>query len=149
MPCLVPTLIRAAPSTRAIKHEESCVVSKNLLQEPVVSDAAYVDQAERWARFLTQVETRGPGDIENAWSRLERKYGVPSRTFWSLRYRKPKQMLVSIYMGLRAAYEAECQRQFRRYQHEIAIAHQIGAVADPLAAEAAALVDDKKTPEEL
>jgi hypothetical protein len=42
-------------------------------------DAVYVDEAARWARFLTQTESRGPGDLENAWSRLERRYGVPAR----------------------------------------------------------------------
>lgn len=120
-------------------------MSKSPLQEAVVSDAAYVDQAARWARFLTQVETRGPGDIENAWSRLERRYGVPSQTFWALRYRKPKQMLVSLYFGLKAAYEAECQRQLRRYQHELQIAAQIGAVSADVAAPEPLVSDEKTT----
>lgn len=63
---------------------------------------------------------RGPGDtIEAASYRAEQKYGVPQQTLWALRYRKPKDVLASIYLKLKAAYEAECGRQEARLRHEL------------------------------
>lgn len=92
---------------------------ENLSRERAMTDAAYVDQAAEWAKTLTQRESRGPGDIENAWRRLEARYGVPASAFYSLRYRKPKGILASMYFRLRSAYEAECNRQIRKLQHDI------------------------------
>jgi hypothetical protein len=90
-----------------------------------MSDVAYVEQAAEWARLLTQREMRGPGDLESAWRRLEARYGVSLSTFWSLRYRRPKGILASTFNRLRAAYEAECARQMRKLEHEIAITKTI------------------------
>lgn len=94
---------------------------KHRLQEKRMNDAAYVDEAAAWARELTRREARGPGDMENAWQRLETRYGVPASAFWALRYRKPKDILASVYFRILAAYEAECARQMRKLEHEIAI----------------------------
>jgi hypothetical protein len=101
-------------------------MSKSVLSEGSMPDSSYVSEAAHWAQFLTQVEARGPGDIPNAWSRLERRYGIPARTFWALRYRKPKSLLISVYLGMRNAYENECERQLHRYQHELQIAAALG-----------------------
>lgn len=79
-----------------------------------------VDEAAGWAEALLQRTYRGPGDtIEAASYRAEQKYGVPANTFWALRYRKPKDILASIYKTLQAAYEAECGRQEARLRHEL------------------------------
>jgi len=86
-----------------------------------MSDTAYVDEAAEWAKGLTRCEARGPGDMVNAWRRLEVRYGVPWRVFWSLRYRRPREIATSIYFQIHAAYEAERERQIRRLQHEIKI----------------------------
>jgi hypothetical protein len=109
---------------------------KSTLQDGKMSAAAIVDQAAGWARTLTQAEARGPGDMENAWRRLEARYGVPWRTFWALRYRRPRDLTVSIYQSLAAAYAAECERQMRRLRHEIATT-KIIAGADHAAVRAA------------
>ena len=101
-----------------------------------MTDAAYIDRAAEWADWLTRTESRGPGDRENAWGRLERRYGIPPRAFWSLRYRRPKTLIVSIYFRLQAAYQAECQRQMRKLQHELAIT-KATAGADSAAVRAA------------
>lgn len=85
----------------------------------------YVDQATEWAKELTRSEARGPGDMENAWRRLEARYGVPWRVFWQLRYRKPSDMLVTVYARLQLAYAAECERQMRRLEHETRVARQL------------------------
>lgn len=51
--------------------------------------------------------------------RAEAKYGVPAQAFWALRYRTPKDILASVYLRLKAAYEAECGRQEARLAHEL------------------------------
>jgi hypothetical protein len=101
---------------------EGFPVCKNSLRDAqMISSAAVVNETARLASDLTRQEARGPGDMENAWRRLETKYGVPWRTFWSLRYRRPKEIAATIYLRLQAAYAAECQRQMRRLEHDIAI----------------------------
>lgn len=86
-----------------------------------MSDAVLVDEAAGWAKALTRTEARGPGDLENAWQRLEARYGVPWRTFWALRYRKPAWITAFNYQRLRMAYQSECERQARLYRHELEI----------------------------
>lgn len=80
-----------------------------------------VNNAALWAKELTRLEARGPGDLENAWRRLEARYGVPWRSFWSLRYRRPRDVGSAVYLALKQAYEAEIDRQMRRLNHELEI----------------------------
>jgi hypothetical protein len=108
-------------STASNLAVEGFQVRKNSLRESIVTDVTAVDQAASWAKRLTLSEARGPGDMENAWRRLEARYGVPWRSFWSLRYRRPNEIAASIYLRLQAAYVAECERQMRRHQHELEI----------------------------
>lgn len=106
---------------------------------------SYVDQAADWAKALTRSETRGPGDQPSAWRRLEARYGISTHTFWSLRYRKPQDIAVSIYMRLQAAYQAECERQRRHLEHEIEITKAITGASNPVVAQAEALVRAEET----
>lgn len=108
--------------------------------DKTMSSTAVVDQAASWAKRLTQSEARGPGDLENAWHRLEARYGIPWRAFWSLRYRKPNEIAASIYLSLCAAYEAECQKQVRKLTHEIAITQAIAGAANPAVVAAKTMV---------
>ena len=96
---------------------------KNLWTKKQMSDAAYIDQAARWSKSLTQMRARGPGDIPNAMRGLERDYGIDYWLQWRLRYRRSilKDISVSAYMRLSAAYQAECERQMRKMQHEMSI----------------------------
>ena len=80
--------------------------------------ATFVDEAVEMARNMVARESRGPGDIDNAMSRLEARYGVPYSVFWSLRYKKPKTMDVDIFARIFFAYEAECERQQRLVDEE-------------------------------
>lgn len=59
--------------------------------------------------------------MEGAMRRLEQRYGIPWRTFWSLRYRPPADVMHSIWERLRQAYADECARQERLLRHEIEI----------------------------
>lgn len=81
----------------------------------------FVASARDWANALVRRESRGSGDTENAMRRLEARYGIPWRTFWSLRYRPPSDVLTSVFFRLKAAYEAECERQMRLIKHELEI----------------------------
>lgn len=87
----------------------------------------YLDNAERWSKDLTRMRSRGPGDVDNAMRSIERDYGVDYWTLWRLRYRKSalKDIGVTIYMRLQAAYQAECEKQLRKLKHEIQITEAI------------------------
>jgi hypothetical protein len=117
-------------------------MGKDLLRERLMTDAAYVDEAAAWAKRLTQAEARGPGDMENAWHRLEHRYGVPWRAFWSLRYRRPREIAASIYLRLQAAYVAECERQMRLHQHELEITRTKAGADHPAVVAAEALAGE-------
>lgn len=96
-----------------------------------MSDAAYIYQAAQWSKGLTQMKSRGFGDLENAMRRVEREYGIDFWTLYRLRYERNrmKDIGVSIYMRLRDAYQAECERQARKLMHEIEVTK---AIAGPL-----------------
>lgn len=76
--------------------------------------------------------------------RLEARYGIPWRTFWSLKYRPPSDVFVSIYNRLQAAYQSECERQMRLLAHEIEIAKAKGLSHSPAVAKAEALVANEE-----
>ena len=105
-----------------------------------MSEAVFVDEAAEWAKALTRNEARGPGDLENAMHRLEVRYGVPWRTFWALRYRKPEWITALTYQRLRSAYQAECERQMRRYEHELEITKAKAGASETLVSAAVVVV---------
>lgn len=113
---------------------------KDLRKGPM-SDCAYVDEAATWARDMERRETRGHGDRENAWRRLEARYGIPWRTFWALRYRKPASITIGLYVRLQAAYRAECERQMKRLEHELEITKAKAGAHHPAVVQAQAVVD--------
>lgn len=79
-----------------------------------------VDDAVRWSGALWNKTHSGMGDTqEAAMYRAAERYGVEPGTFWALRYRKPKDILASVYFKLKAAYENECERQEARLRHEL------------------------------
>jgi hypothetical protein len=92
-----------------------------------MSDAAYLDQAAHWSKDLTRMKARGPGDTENAMRQIEREYGIDYGFLWSLRYRRDRLRIisVSVYETIKAAYRAECERQMRKLENEIARTEKI------------------------
>lgn len=117
----------------------------SLRQEQEVFEAeAIVDDAAKWADGLLARTYRGPGDtIEAATYRAEQKYGVPAQTFWALRYRRPKDILASVYLKLKCAYEHECQRQEAKLRYELALTKEMlgdAAIGNPAVEQAEALV---------
>ena len=99
-------------------------MSKKFLRSELMI-TAHVDEASGIAKWLTQKEASGPGDMENAWRRLENRYGLPWRMFWALRYRPPRIIDSVLFERLRAAYQAECGRQMKKLQHELSITEKI------------------------
>lgn len=87
---------------------------------------SFVEEAAEKAKYLVHREWRGPGDINNAMRRVEQRYGVEYRALWSLRYRKPKDILMSVYVRITEAYDAEIGRQRRLLDHEFATARKAG-----------------------
>lgn len=87
-----------------------------------MSDAVYIDNAQKWSKELTRMKARGPGDTENAMRSIEREYGIDYGFLWSLRYRRERLKIISksVYETIAAAYQAECKRQIRKLKNEIA-----------------------------
>ena len=75
-----------------------------------------VETAQDIAKRLINAEANGPGDFENAMRRLEARRGIPFSLLYSLKYRPPKDILLSQWNLLLDVYEMECARQERRYQ---------------------------------
>lgn len=119
-------------------------MSKIPLTDRQMSDAAYIEQAAHWSKELTRMRSRGPGDLENAMRGIEREYGVDYWTLWQLRYRvsRFKDIGVSVYVRLKAAYEAECARQLRRLKHDIEVTKQIAGPDCAAVRAASALVGE-------
>lgn len=105
---------------------EGLQLRKNALQGEVVSEA-YVADARGWASALLAREHRGPGDtLDAAMWRAEQRWGIERSIFWALRYRPPKDIVVGVYMRLKAAYESECEKQEARLAHELMLAKAAG-----------------------
>lgn len=103
-------------------------------QEPFAAGAkmseTYVSDAQGWADFLVRKEFRGPGDtLDAAMARCERKHRIARSVLWGLRYRPPKDMMVSLYMRLYTAYENELAKLDDRIEAEIRKAELLGVDA--------------------
>jgi hypothetical protein len=106
---------------------ESLQMCKRSLRSEQKMSEAYVADARRWAGVLLQREHRGPGDtVEAAMWRAEQKWGIDHCTFWALRYRPPKDIVVGVYMRLKAAYDAACEAQERQAAHAETLAREAG-----------------------
>jgi len=115
----INSLLPAGPT---VAKGDLHMCKKSLRQESKVFEAEAVEEAAGWASALVSRTYRGPGDtVEAAMHRAENKFGVPVGTLWALRYRKPKAILAGIYLSLKAAYDAECERQEAKLAHELAI----------------------------
>jgi hypothetical protein len=87
-----------------------------------------VADARGWADHLIRASHRGPGDtVDAAIHRAATKHRLDPRTLWRLRYRAPKDMLASVYLTLKAAYEAECAKQEAKLRHELEITKALPA----------------------
>ena len=105
-----------------------------LLQEQKVTDLSVVDSAAGWADALIRREHKGPGDtLDAARHRVARKHRIPERTLWALRYRRPKDLLASVFVALYRAHQIECERQEARLRHELEITKALPATPARLA----------------
>ncbi len=123
-------------------------MSKDALHSEQKMSDAYVLDAQRWTESLVDREHRGPGDtIDAAMWRAEQKFGIDRGIFWSLRYRPPHDIVVSVYMRLKAAYEHEVARQEARLAHELMLAKAAGLHANNsiAVAQAEAFLDKKES----
>lgn len=95
-----------------------------------------VEAATEYVRTMVQRESRGPGDLDNAMSRIEAKYGLPFWTLWHLRKGKAKTVEASLLARIRGAYLDMCQRQASNLLHEIEMEAAAGDDTDLDLAEA-------------
>lgn len=123
------------------------MVCKKYLSKNQMSEFAYIEEAASWSKELTRMRARGPGDTENAMRSIERDYGINYWTLWQLRYRRNalKDIGIGIYTRIKAAWEAERQRQFRKLEIELQITKVIAGAHHPVVAEIeSALGKDKR-----
>lgn len=97
--------------------------------------------AQRLVNEMLRWESRGAGDTENAMRRLGNRHGIPWRVFWTLKYRVPKDLFVSVFEDIKAAHKTEAQRQLQKVQHELQIAEINGVYVRDLADQVEALAD--------
>ena len=103
----------------------------------------YIREAATWARFLVNNEARCHGDKENAIRRIARKFGPNAAKFSSLvkRPQTLKALCVSVFMPLRQAYLAECERQGRKLLDEANKTAEVIGASDPLVLKAQAVAE--------
>lgn len=98
------------------------------------ADTAGVGEAKGWANRIIAANHRGPGDtVDAAMHRAAVKHGLDPKLLWRLRYRTPKDMLVSSWKRIQAAYDAECERQEAKLRHELEITKALPATPARLA----------------
>ncbi len=108
--------------------DQSSCREKKMSDATITGSDELVTQAKHWSSHLLSKVHQGPGDtVEAAMYRAEQRYGVPAQAFWALRYRKPKDILASVYLRLKAAYEQECDRQEARLRHELELVKALPA----------------------
>jgi hypothetical protein len=113
-------------------------------------DIEGVTEAKEWANKLIAASHRGPGDTTDAAiHRAAIKHGLDPKLLWRLRYRTPKSMLIGAWKRVKAAYEAECERQEAKLRHELEITKALSASEAALAAirETEALLASTAIPE--
>lgn len=87
-----------------------------------MSSAAFVSDADKKLRWMVRHETRFPGDTKQALRRLADRYQISYSALYTLRYRQPTDILMSVYLSICSAYAAELARQEKAFEHERAIA---------------------------
>lgn len=109
-------------------------------------------EAAEWADKLIKKAHRGPGDtVDAAMHRVSTKHRIDHGTLWRLRYRKPEDVMASVWKQLKAAYEAEIGRQEAKLAHELEITKTLrGTHASPSPAEveAEAVLRARRTAQE-
>jgi hypothetical protein len=102
-------------------NEGELKVLKKFLTGKQMSETAFVQEAALWSRELTRMRARGPGDADNALRGIEQEYGINYWTLWQLRYRisAVKKISAGAYALIKAAYDAERERQFIKLKHDI------------------------------
>jgi len=103
----------------------------------------YIREAATWARFLVDKESRCHGDKENAVVRVSRKFGKNAAKIASLvkRPQTLKSLGVSVFMPLRQAYLAECERQGRKLLDDAKKTAEVIGASDPLVLKAQAVAE--------
>lgn len=80
-----------------------------------------VETAADYAGRMVDREIAMAGNVETAMRRIEAKTGVGYWVLWSLRYKPPKAIATDLFLKIRTAYFAMCERQIATLMHELAI----------------------------
>ena len=99
-------------------------ISQHLVREMTTATR---DQINR----MIALESRGWGDQKAALERIARRHSLP---FWSLEHARTraKDFKAGFAAKVRAAYVAECERQIKKLEHELAMERAMGGNDDAL-----------------
>lgn len=78
------------------------------------------DIASHYGRKAVEIESRGNGDQLNALERVGRECGLKARALRRI-INGETTPTVPVFLRIRAAYLAVCERQIRRLEHEIEV----------------------------
>ena len=88
-----------------------------------MSAVDYMPECKRMAGFILTKVHRGPGDtVDAAMHRAEHLYGVPAKWLHRLRYREIRDMPLSAFFALLAAYQVASEAGEHAYEKEKALA---------------------------
>ncbi|WIW52401.1 hypothetical protein LRP31_25615 [Mesorhizobium mediterraneum] len=91
-------------------------------QEKKMSSVDMAGEASGFVRRMVENETRGWGDMDNALTRLEAKYGLPFWTLQNLRTGRAKTVEASMFNRIKIAFVDQCRRHAERLLHEAEMA---------------------------
>lgn len=77
-----------------------------------------VEVAAFWVNSMVQREAKCSGDTINAMRRISNRHCVPYSLLWALKYRPPKDLYVSAFEKLEAAYDKELRSAVSALDHE-------------------------------
>jgi hypothetical protein len=97
-----------------------------------MESAAYVEEAQRWAKALVHAESRFPGDYGPAMGRVASRIRVSFKLLWRLHYEPPKSLTVEKYSRLGEVYGVQERKFRRRPEAKTALGRALVGVADAL-----------------
>ena len=107
-------------------------MGKLFIRSKDMESAAYVEEAQGWAKALVRAESRFPGDYGPAMARVASRIRVSFKILYRLHYEPPKSLTVEKYSRLGEVYGVQERKFRRRPEAKTALGRALVGVADAL-----------------
>ena len=97
-----------------------------------MESAAYVEEAQRWAKAIVHAESRFPGDYGPAMRRVASRIRVSFKFLYRLHYEPLKTLSVEKYSRLGEVYGVQERNYRRRPEAKTALGRALVGVADAM-----------------